>query len=134
MAERLAALGLRGPSKAPETAPQRQERERKDKEERLRQAEAEDSKREQERQRRLADEQIVPPSINKSTGKKPPPPPSRKGRSDSAAKQLDHDNTEKALKEQQATERMARKDMEYAVILSDNTACFGTVLTLTSQR
>ena len=134
MAERLAALGLRGPSKAPETAQQRQEREAKDKEERLRHAEAEDSKREQERQRRLADEQIVPPSISKSSGKKPAPPPSRTGRSDSAAKQLDHDNAEKVLKEQQATEGMARKNMEYAATSSNKTACFATVLTLSSQR
>ncbi|KAH0551740.1 hypothetical protein GP486_007042, partial [Trichoglossum hirsutum] len=81
MAERLAALGIRPPSKTGETSQQRQEREQKEKEDRLRQAEEEDARREQERQRRLADERVQPPvhsSPPRSAGKRPPPPPSRK--------------------------------------------------------
>ncbi|KAG9991381.1 hypothetical protein KCU78_g19751, partial [Aureobasidium melanogenum] len=56
MAERLAALGLRAPTKPAESAQQRQERERKEREDRLRQAEQEDARREEERQQRLAGE------------------------------------------------------------------------------
>ncbi|KAF2405158.1 hypothetical protein EJ06DRAFT_502142 [Trichodelitschia bisporula] len=82
MAERLAALGIKAPSKPGETPQQRQEREKREREERVRQAEEEDARREEERQRRLADEQIVPPTTGKSTAKKPPPPPSRKNKSE----------------------------------------------------
>jgi len=62
MAERLAALGLKVPSKSGESIQQKQERERKEREDRLRVAEQEDAKREEERQQRLADESISPPA------------------------------------------------------------------------
>jgi len=126
MAERLAALGLKPPTKSGESAQQRQEREKKEREDRLRQAEAEDNKREQERQRRLADEQVSPPSASKSSGKKPPPPPTRKGRTgstdqgdakkkveDDAKKvQLEHEGKEKAIREQQEVQEAETRNME----------------------
>ena len=88
MAERMAALGLRAPSKSGgETAQQRAERERKEKESRLKQAEEEDAKREQERQARLQGEGFgapTPQSPSQAAGKpKPPPPAPRKNRSES---------------------------------------------------
>ena len=89
MAERLAALGLKPPSKTGESAQQRQERESREREDRMRQAEAEDTKREQERQRRLDDERTSPPPSLKPAAKKPPPPPSRKTRADSASQRAD---------------------------------------------
>lgn len=126
MAERLAALGLKPPAKSGESAQQRQEREKKEREDRLRQAEAEDSKREQERQRRLADEQVSPPSVSKSSGKKPPPPPTRKGRAgstdqvdsrkkaedDARKAQLEHEGKEKAIREQQGAQEAETRNME----------------------
>lgn len=79
MAERLAALGIKAPSKPGETAAQRAERERSEREAKVRQAEEEDQRRESERQARLAEEQGgPPPAAPKSEGsaaKKPPPPP-----------------------------------------------------------
>ena len=81
MAERLAALGIKAPTKPGETAAQRMERERAERAAKLRQAEEEDARREAERQARLAEEQGVPapaaPPTQQDT-KKPPPPPSRK--------------------------------------------------------
>ncbi|KAL9091640.1 MAG: hypothetical protein Q9165_004716 [Trypethelium subeluteriae] len=122
MAERLAALGLKTPAKAGESAQQRQEREAKDREDRLRQAEQEDARREQERQRRLAEEQITPPTAAKGTGKKPPPPPSRKGKTDVAqqeqkqaeaeAKRVEQQIAEQALKEQQEAMEAETRNME----------------------
>lgn len=123
MAERLAALGLRAPSKPGETAQQKQERERKEKEDRLRKAEEEDARREQERQQRLADEQIVPPSASKSAGKKPPPAPApRKGRADSIQKEeeqaqaepprVNQHLTEQALKDQQQAQASETRGLE----------------------
>ncbi|GAB7349676.1 hypothetical protein MBLNU459_g0348t1 [Dothideomycetes sp. NU459] len=124
MAERLAALGLRAPSKPGETAQQKQERERKEKEDRLRKAEEEDARREQERQQRLADEQIVPPSATKSAGKKAPPAPApRKGRADSIQKEeeqqaqaeaqrVNQQITEQALRDQQQAQVSETKDLE----------------------
>lgn len=108
MAERLAALGLRAPSKPGETAQQRQERERKEKEDRLRQAEAEDAKRDQERQKRLADEQITPPSVAKA----PPPPPSRSKRSDSLQKKADQEVAEKVIRDAQEASGLERQKLE----------------------
>ena len=127
MAERLAALGLKPPTKSGESAQQRQEREKKEREDRLRLAEAEDNKREQERQRRLADETVSPPSASKSSGKKPPPPPTRKNRAgstdqvelkkkaeDDARKlQLEHEGKEKAIREQQEFQEAETRKMEY---------------------
>ncbi|KAF3072041.1 Actin cytoskeleton-regulatory complex protein PAN1 [Trichoderma lentiforme] len=84
MAERLAALGIKAPTKSGETAAQRIERERSERAAKLRQAEEEDARREAERQARLAEEQgIPPPAVEEAApaaaAKKPPPPPSRKG-------------------------------------------------------
>ncbi|PKS09979.1 hypothetical protein jhhlp_004603 [Lomentospora prolificans] len=81
MAERLAALGIKAPSKPGESAAQRLERERAEKAAKLRQAEEEDARREAERQARLAEEQGVPPPAPepaKVEARRPPPPPSRK--------------------------------------------------------
>ena len=82
MAERLAALGIKAPSKPGESAAQRAERERAEREAKLKQAEEEDARRDAERQARLAEEHGgPPPSSSKppsSEAKKPPPPPSRK--------------------------------------------------------
>lgn len=81
MAERLAALGIKAPSKRGESAAQRAERERAERAAKLRQAEEEDNRRETERQARLAEEQGIPPPVAEASqqeAKKPPPPPSRK--------------------------------------------------------
>ncbi|KAF4965437.1 hypothetical protein FZEAL_10759, partial [Fusarium zealandicum] len=80
MAERLAALGIKAPTKPGETAAQRIERERGERAAKLRQAEEDDARREAERQARLAEEQGVPPPAPeqpKTEAKKPPPPPTR---------------------------------------------------------
>ena len=127
MAERLAKLGLKPPSKAGETTQQRLERESREREDRVRQSEAEDAKREQERQQRLADEQTAPPAPTKSTSKKPPPPPTRKSRADSAAQQAEakrqaeeealrlkaeHEGKERAIREQQQAQEAETKRIE----------------------
>lgn len=82
MAERLAALGIKAPSRPGETAAERAERERREREAKVRQAEEEDARREAERQARLAEEQGGPPppapKPESNAAKKPPPPPSRK--------------------------------------------------------
>jgi hypothetical protein len=113
MAERLAALGIKAPTKPGETAAQRIERERAERAAKLRQAEEEDARREAERQARLAGEQGIPPPAleePQSAAKKPPPPPSRKGGKadgtdrDAAAKKAEEDAT-KAAEEQ----RLARE-------------------------
>lgn len=83
MAERLAALGIKAPTKPGETAAQRMERERAERAAKLRQAEEEDARREAERQARIAEETGAPApaaqaAVPKPEGKKPPPPPSRK--------------------------------------------------------
>ncbi|KAK4692040.1 actin cytoskeleton-regulatory complex protein PAN1, partial [Lecanoromycetidae sp. Uapishka_2] len=126
MAERLAALGLKPPTKAGESAQQRQERETKERQDRVSQAEAEDAKREEERQRRLAEEQNSPPEVSKSA-KKPPPPPVRKGRADSAAQhaeakrktdedalraQAEQEGKEQAIKDQQRVQESQTKGIE----------------------
>ncbi|EQL01364.1 polyA nuclease [Ophiocordyceps sinensis CO18] len=82
MAERLAALGIKAPTKLGESAAQRADRERSERAAKLRQAEEEDARRETERQARLAEEQGVPPPAPeppKAGTRKPPPPPTRKG-------------------------------------------------------
>lgn len=116
MAERLAALGLKPPSKTGESTQQRQEREAREREDRVRQAEAEDAKRDEERQRRLADEQPSPPT-SKAAAKKPPPPPSRKSRADSATQRADAQRKvdEEALKaraEQEGKEQAIRNQQQ----------------------
>ena len=128
MAERLAALGLRAPSKPSETTQQRQEREVQERQDRVRQAEAEDAKREQERQRRIADEQPAPPAAESKPSKKTPPtPPVRKGRADSASQrsdgkkkseeeatraQAEHEGKEQAIRDQQQAQEVETRAME----------------------
>ncbi|KAI1743663.1 hypothetical protein F4680DRAFT_353045 [Xylaria scruposa] len=106
MAERLAALGIKAPSKPGETAAQRMERERAERAAKLRHAEEEDARREAERQARIAEEQGVPPPIVKAESKKPPPPPIRKGaKSEDAAKKAQEEAARKAEEERLARER-----------------------------
>jgi hypothetical protein len=112
MAERLAALGLKPPTKPGETAAQRIERERAERAEKLRQAEEEDARREAERQARLAEEQGAPappppPSASKSETKKPPPPPSRK-----TVRVDDNRKAEEELAAKKAEEELAAKKAE----------------------
>ncbi|KAI0526461.1 hypothetical protein F5B22DRAFT_641605 [Xylaria bambusicola] len=105
MAERLAALGIKAPSKPGETAAQRIERERAERAAKLRQAEEEDSRREAERQARIAEEQGVPPPVAKPEGKKPPPPPARKGaKNDEISKKAEEETVRKAEEERLAKE------------------------------
>jgi len=120
MAERLAALGIRAPAKAGESAQQRQERERKEREDRLRQAEQEDARREEERQQRLAGESIAPPTAEKSLGKKAPPAPApRKNRGDSVGKHEEQQAKAEAqrleqqqIKEQQSAQASETRELE----------------------
>ncbi|KAL3418159.1 hypothetical protein PVAG01_09874 [Phlyctema vagabunda] len=112
MAERLAALGIRAPTKPGETTQQRLEREKAERAAKLRQAEEEDAKRESERQARIAEEQGIPPPAAPS-GKKPPPPPSRKAaKSDAGEREATRKaDEERVLKEQEA-QHIATKDLE----------------------
>ncbi|KAH6654084.1 hypothetical protein BKA67DRAFT_676605 [Truncatella angustata] len=118
MAERLAALGIKAPTKPGETAAQRAERERAERAAKIKQAEEEDARRETERQAKLAEEQGVPPPAPKADHKKPPPPPSRKGKADDAAARqtADEEATKKAeqerLEKEQAEERRAAEKLE----------------------
>lgn len=122
MAERLAALGLKAPSKGGESAAQRADRERKEKEDRVKHAEAEDARREQERQARLQGESVAPPSP--ASKAKPPPPAPRKNRGDSLQgqdqaqaeqKRAEDQIKEQALKEQQAAMAKETQEMEYVL-------------------
>jgi actin cytoskeleton-regulatory complex protein PAN1 len=104
MAERLAALGIKAPSKPGETVQQRVEREKKERADKLRQAEEEDAKREAKRQARIAEERGVSPPgpTTKATGKKPPPPPSRKAaKSDASERDVVRKVDERVVKEQE---------------------------------
>ena len=123
MAERLAALGIKAPSKSGETAAQRAERERKEREDKLRQAEEEDARREQERLSRLEGESVVPPSPSAAGKSKPPPPAPRKGRSESMqsadsnqaqaeAKRAETQIKQQVLEEQQVAMANETKEME----------------------
>lgn len=138
MAERLAALGLKPPSKSGETTQQRQEREVRERQDRVRQAEAEDAKREEERQQRLAEEQPTPPVDAKSAAKKPPPPPVRKGRADSGAQRAEakrkseeesmraraeQEGKKQAIREQQHTQEAETQAIEYVASLDPMMAC-----------
>ncbi|KAF4625882.1 hypothetical protein G7Y89_g12279 [Cudoniella acicularis] len=119
MAERLAALGIKAPSKPGETTQQRVEREKNEKLAKKKQAEEEDAKRDAERQARINEEQgIPPPSAQvapsapaapemRGFGRKPPPPPvSRKAaRSDASERRVE------ALEEQKA-QILATQDLE----------------------
>ncbi|KAI0540796.1 hypothetical protein GGR58DRAFT_87784 [Xylaria digitata] len=109
MAERLAALGIKAPSKPGETAAQRIEREKAERAAKLRQAEEEDARREAERQARIAEEQGVPPPVAKPETKKPPPPPTRKGaKNDDAAKKAGEEEAARKAEE----ERLAKEHEE----------------------
>ncbi|KAK3692396.1 actin cytoskeleton-regulatory complex protein PAN1 [Podospora appendiculata] len=118
MAERLAALGIKAPTKPGESAAQRAERERAERATKLREAEAEDARRETERQARLAEEQGAAPepaqvASPKADAKRPPPPPSRKAvkaedkrpEEDFAAKRAEEERLEREREEQQRTVR-----------------------------
>lgn len=120
MAERLAALGIKAPSKPGETAAQRMERERAERAAKLKQAEEEDARRDAERQARLDQEMGVP--TPKSDGKKAPPaPPSRKAapkQDDGAARRAEeHAANKKAEEERLEQERQQeieeRQGLEY---------------------
>ena len=146
MAERLAALGLKPPTKTGETAKQKQEREETERDERMRQAEAEDAKRDRERNRRLASEQNSPPREVPTNPKKPPPPPSRKQRATSIGQKPEvqrSDNEEilrskpeqqgkeQTIKVQQNIEEAEIKGLEYVIILV--MSYMQNVLTLSSR-
>ena len=125
MQERLAALGLRGPTRSgsTETAQQKADREKKDLEERRLKADQEDARREEERQRRLEGESIAPPTAAKSSGKKPPPPPTRKGQReiaqpdtrqvDAQAKKAEQEEAEKAIREQKQAQEAQTRRLEF---------------------
>lgn len=107
MAERLAALGIKAPSKPGETSAQRMERERAERAAKLRQAEEEDARRESERQARLAEESGAPPPIQ-SESKKPPAPPSRKG-----PKVDDRKAEEERLEREREEQERTTRELEY---------------------
>ncbi|CAM1505562.1 Fc.00g111990.m01.CDS01 [Cosmosporella sp. VM-42] len=114
MAERLAALGIKAPTKSGETAAQRMERERSERAAKLRQAEEDDARREAERQARLAEEQGIPPPAPeplKTEAKKPPPPPSRKGgrHNEAAEREAAKKAEEEAAAKHAEEERLARE-------------------------
>lgn len=115
MAERLAALGIKAPTKPGETAAQRMERERAERAAKLRAAEEEDNRRESERQARLDQEMGVPAPASPKDGKKPPPaPPSRKAApkpddgASAAAKRAEEDR----LEQERAQEERERLELE----------------------
>ncbi|KAL8311776.1 hypothetical protein RB597_002412 [Gaeumannomyces tritici] len=119
MAERLAALGIKAPTKSGETAAQRVERERAERTAKLRQAEEEDAKREAERQARLAEEQGPPPPAAtpapKAESKAPPPPapPSRRGVERDSAKKAEEERLAQEQEEQlQRTRQMEQQAKE----------------------
>lgn len=122
MAERLAALGIKAPSKGGESAAQRAERERKERDDRVRQAEEEDARREKERQSRLQGESVAPPSPASSKAKPAPPAPRKKqneglqandqAQAEAEAKKAEQDIKEQALREQQAALANETQDLE----------------------
>lgn len=116
MAERLAALGIKAPSKPGETASQRMERERAERAAKLRQAEEEDARRESERQARLAEEQGIPPPAPEAAkgaeGKRPPPPPSRRGGKDEAGDHVNKQAEEERLTREHEQQQRETQQME----------------------
>lgn len=115
MAERLAALGIKAPSKSGESAQQRAERERNERAAKLRQAEEEDAKRENERQARIAQEEgrSAPPpaAASPEVAKKPPPPPTRKAAKSEVAETPRKVEEERVHQEHEA-QQLATKEME----------------------
>jgi len=117
MAERLAALGIKAPSKSGESTQQRLEREKNERAAKLRQAEEEDAKREAERQARINEEQGIPPPAPapaapepRSAAKKPPPPPSRKAAKSDASERRSEE--EQRVLEEQKAQILATQDLE----------------------
>ncbi|TVY81878.1 Actin cytoskeleton-regulatory complex protein pan1, partial [Lachnellula suecica] len=107
MAERLAALGIKAPSKPGESTQQRLEREKNERATKLRQAEEEDARRESERQARINEEQgISPPAPaapeSRGVGKKPPPPPTSRKAAKSDASERKAEEEQRVLEEQKA--------------------------------
>jgi hypothetical protein len=110
MAERLAALGIKAPSKAGESAQQRMEREKQEREAKLRQAEEEDARRENERQARIAEEQGVAAAPAAEAAKKPPPPPTRKA-AKTEISEPPQDLSRKAVEEKLQQEQQAQQSV-----------------------
>jgi hypothetical protein len=116
MAERLAALGIKAPSKPGESPAQRAERERKEADDRRRKAEEEDARKDAERQRRLEGELIAPPTTGKAAAKKPPPPPTRKGGAHATPhheKKASLEVQEQAIRDQQAAQEEETRRIQY---------------------
>lgn len=109
MAERLAALGIKAPTKPGESTQQRLEREKNERAAKLRQAEEEDAKREAERQARINEEQGVPPPAPAAEAKKPPPPPSRKAAKSDASERA---REEQRVLEEQKAQLIATADLQ----------------------
>lgn len=118
MAERLAALGIKAPTKPGETAAQRMEREQAERAAKLRQAEEEDARRETERQARLNEEQGGPPAPvqpPKQAASKPLPPPTRKVKTDERRAEEDHaakKAEEHRLERERAEQHRATQQLE----------------------
>ena len=123
MAERLAALGLKPPSKIAEPS-QKEERDLHKRNERARQADAADSSKEVERLRRPADENPQHRPAPKPLGKKPPPPPSRGTRSGSLHEKKNPRDPKtdasgekaKAIRQQQEEQSAQTKELELVVL------------------
>lgn len=113
MAERLAALGIKAPSKPGESTQQRTEREKKERADKRRQAEEEDTKRENERQARIAEEQGKPaaPPVMAKEAKKPPPPPARKTVKLDAP-EAPKPSTEERVQQEHEAQQIATKSLE----------------------
>ncbi|RDW64776.1 hypothetical protein BP6252_10427 [Coleophoma cylindrospora] len=112
MAERLAALGIKAPTKPGETTQQRLDREKEERATKLRQAEEEDAKREAERQARLAEEQGIPPPAA-AGAKKPPPPPTRKAaKSDAGEREAARKAEEERVLKEQEAQQIATRSLE----------------------
>jgi len=119
MAERLAALGIKAPTKSGETPAQKAEREQAERAAKLRQAEEEDARREAERQARLAEESGAPPAVAKQeTQKKAPPAPAprKAARADDSSRQAEE---ERIAREQQA-QHMATEQLEESAKQQEN--------------
>ncbi|KFZ17708.1 hypothetical protein V502_04441 [Pseudogymnoascus sp. VKM F-4520 (FW-2644)] len=116
MAERLAALGIKAPSKSGESAQQRVEREKNERAAKLRQAEEEDAKRENERQARIAQEEGRPApaaAAAPEVSKKPPPPPTRKAaKSDVPERETPRKVEEERVHQEHEAQQIATKEME----------------------
>ncbi|OAA74123.1 polyA nuclease [Cordyceps fumosorosea ARSEF 2679] len=112
MAERLAALGIKAPSKPGESAAQRADREKAERAAKLKQAEEEDARRETERRARLADEQGVPPPPPAAEAPKPAPPPPRKA---PKADVVETRAAEQKLAEEHHQQQQEANDMQNAV-------------------